>query len=94
MSGGLRLVTNTTSRPRPRSLSTCTELGFEVALGGDPASMAERHCRERGHRSVALLASAGLGEDFGRRSRVAPLGPATVVGRAGGLGTRTSRRPF
>jgi ribonucleotide monophosphatase NagD (HAD superfamily) len=66
LSGGLRLVTNTTSRPRRAIVEHLQRLGFEVALEEllTPASMAERHCRERGYRSVALLTSAGLREDF------------------------------
>ena len=87
LSGGLRLVTNTTSRPRRAIVEHLHRLGFEVALEEvlTPASMAERHCRERGYRSVALLASAGLREDFAALES-APLGPATDAVILGDLG--------
>jgi HAD superfamily hydrolase (TIGR01458 family) len=66
MSGGVRLVTNTTSRPRRAVLEHLLELGFEVTLEEvlTPAAMAVRHCNERKYRSVAVLVADGLREDL------------------------------
>ena len=87
LSAALRLVTNTTSRPRRAILEHLHGLGFEVAPEEvlTPAAMAERHCRERGYRSVALLVSEGLREDF-TALESAPLGPNTDAVVLGDLG--------
>jgi phospholysine phosphohistidine inorganic pyrophosphate phosphatase len=65
-SGGVRLMTNTTSRSRRVVREHLLELGFDVAPEEvlTPAAMAERHCRERGYESVAVLVSDGLREDL------------------------------
>src|SRR5277367_6654808 len=66
LSGGVRLMTNTTSRSRRAVREHLLELGFDVAPEEvlTPAAMAERHCRERGYESVAVLVSDGLREDL------------------------------
>jgi HAD superfamily hydrolase (TIGR01458 family) len=66
LSGGIRLVTNTTSRPRRAIVAHLHELGFDVAAHEvlTPAALAVRHCRERGHRAVRLLVSEALREDL------------------------------
>ncbi len=66
LSAGIRLITNTTSRSRRAVYGHLLEMGFEVALEEvlTPAAMAERHCRERGYKSVLVLASEGLREDL------------------------------
>jgi HAD superfamily hydrolase (TIGR01458 family) len=65
-SAGVRLVTNTTSRPRREIHEQLCELGFEVDVEEllTPAAMAVRHCREREYSSVALLVSERLREDL------------------------------
>ncbi|HEY2215938.1 MAG TPA: hypothetical protein VGH21_00480, partial [Solirubrobacteraceae bacterium] len=66
MPGGVRLVTNTTSRSRSAVVEHLRELGFEASIEDvlTPAAMAVRHCRERGHESVELVVSDGLREDL------------------------------
>lgn len=66
MSAGVRLVTNTTSRSRREVFEQLQAMGFEVSLQEvlTPAAMAVRHCRERGHGSVALLVGEKLREDL------------------------------
>lgn len=66
LGGGLRLVTNTTSRSRREVLEHLLELGFQAALEEvlTPAAMAVRHCRKSGHESVALLVGEALREDL------------------------------
>jgi HAD superfamily hydrolase (TIGR01458 family) len=62
----LRFVTNTTAHSRRATLEKLHRLGF--AVGKDelvtPAVLALRHCRERGHRSAALLVRDELREEF------------------------------
>jgi phospholysine phosphohistidine inorganic pyrophosphate phosphatase len=71
MSAGVRLLTNTTSRPRRVVHEHLRELGFDVALEEvlTPAAMAVRHCQECGYESVAVLVNDNLREDL------APLEP-------------------
>jgi phospholysine phosphohistidine inorganic pyrophosphate phosphatase len=66
LSGGVRLLTNTTSRSRRAVYEHLLELRFDVSLQEvlTPAAMAERHCRERDYRAVAVLVSEGLREDL------------------------------
>ena len=65
-SAGVRLVTNTTSSSRREIVERLQGLGFDVAAHEvlTPAALAVRHCRERGHRSVALLVGESLREDL------------------------------
>jgi HAD superfamily hydrolase (TIGR01458 family) len=66
LGGGVRLVTNTTSRSRQQVFEHLLELGFETTLEEvlTPAAMAVRHCREQGYGSVALLVGERLREDL------------------------------
>jgi HAD superfamily hydrolase (TIGR01458 family) len=66
LSGGMRLLTNTTSRSRRAVREHLLQLGFDVELEEvlTPAAMAERHCRERGFQAVRVLVSDGLREDL------------------------------
>jgi len=66
LGGGLRLVTNTTSRSRRQVFEHLLELGFDTTLEEvlTPAAMAVRHCQERGYRSVVLLVGERLREDL------------------------------
>jgi HAD superfamily hydrolase (TIGR01458 family) len=65
-SAGVRLVTNTTSKSRRLIVEQLQGLGFDVGAQDvlTPAALAVRHCRERGHRSVALLVGESLREDL------------------------------
>jgi phospholysine phosphohistidine inorganic pyrophosphate phosphatase len=74
LGAGVRLLTNTTSRPRRAVLEHLLALGFEAELAEvlTPAAMAVRHCRERGYGAVAVLASDRLNEDLQELQRAAP----------------------
>ena len=62
----LRFVTNTTAHSRARTLDKLTRLGFDVEPEElvTPAALAVRHCRERGHRRVALVMNEEVKRDF------------------------------
>lgn len=66
VSDGVRLLTNTTSRPKSEILERLRSMGFEV--GDDdvitPAVTALAHCRAAGHDSVLLLVPDGLRGDL------------------------------
>jgi phospholysine phosphohistidine inorganic pyrophosphate phosphatase len=80
-SGGVRLMTNTTSRSRRAVHGHLLELGFDVSLQEvlTPAAMAERHCRERGYGSVTVLVSEGLREDLAGLESAPPGAPTDAV---------------
>lgn len=63
---GLRFVTNTTSRSRPATLAKLRGLGFTLSDEElvTPASLAVRHCSERGHTLVSLLMDDDVKGDF------------------------------
>jgi len=63
---GLRFVTNTTARSRTRTLDKLRRLGFEVADEElvTPAVLALAHCRDRGHRTAALVMNDEVKADF------------------------------
>jgi HAD superfamily hydrolase (TIGR01458 family) len=81
ISGGVRLMTNTTSRSRRAVLEHLLELGFDVSLEEvlTPAAMAERHCRERGYEAVTVLVSDGLREDLAALDTAGAGGPVEAV---------------
>jgi HAD superfamily hydrolase (TIGR01458 family) len=81
LGGGLRLVTNTTSRSRREVFEHLCELGFDTALEEvlTPAAMAVRHCQERGYRSVVLLVGERLREDLAALDDDSPGGRADAV---------------
>ena len=66
LSGGVRLLTNTTSRSRRAVHEHLIGMGFDAPLQEvlTPAAMAERHCQEREYRSVRVFVSEGLREDL------------------------------
>jgi len=66
LGGGLRLVTNTTSKSRAQIVEHLHELGFDVAREEvlTPAALAVRHCREGEHSSVRLLVGDALRDDL------------------------------
>jgi HAD superfamily hydrolase (TIGR01458 family) len=74
MDGGVRLVTNTTSRSRSAVVEHLRELGFDASIEEvlTPAAMAVRHCHERGHEEVELVVSDGLREDLAELDGAAP----------------------
>jgi HAD superfamily hydrolase (TIGR01458 family) len=81
MSGGIRLLTNTTSRSRRAVLEHLVQLGFDVAEEEvlTPAAMAVRHCKERRYKSVAVLVSEGLREDLAPLEHATPGQPVDAV---------------
>jgi HAD superfamily hydrolase (TIGR01458 family) len=62
----LRFVTNTTAHSRRETLDKLGRLGFALAEDelATPALLALQHCRERGHRKVALLMRDEVKEEF------------------------------
>ncbi len=62
----LRFVTNTTARPRRAILERLQRLGFDAAPDElvTPATLAVRHCAERGFERVALVMNEPVKEDF------------------------------
>ncbi|HEX5191541.1 MAG TPA: TIGR01458 family HAD-type hydrolase [Solirubrobacteraceae bacterium] len=62
----LRFVTNTTARSREQTLHKLARLGIAVQRGElvTPAALAVGHCRERGHRRVALVMNDEVKRDF------------------------------
>lgn len=87
LAGGLRLLTNTTSKSRRTVVESLREIGFELAEGEvlTPAALAAEHCRERGYRRVALFVSDSLREDLGGLDEAAPdeVADAVVLGDLG-----------
>jgi HAD superfamily hydrolase (TIGR01458 family) len=87
IAGGVRLLTNTTSRSRAAIGERLRRQGFGV---GDqevltPAALALAHCRERGHQRVDLLVSDSLLEDLAELEQAAPgeRAGAVVLGELG-----------
>lgn len=87
IAGGIRLLTNTTSRSRAAIAERLRRQGFEV--GGEevltPAALALAHCREHGHRRVDLLVSDSLREDLAGLEQAGPeeRADAVVLGELG-----------
>ena len=81
----LRFVTNTTSRPRARTLEKLERLGFGVAEPEliTPAALAVRHCREHGHRRVALLMTDDVKADFAALEEADGPADAVIIGDLG-----------
>ena len=81
----LRFVTNTTSHSRAATLQKLSALGFEV--GPDelitPALLALQHCRERGHRRVALLMTDEVKAEFSELEESEHEPDAVIVGDLG-----------
>ena len=89
LSGGVRLMTNTTSRSRRAVREHLLGMGFDVSLEEilTPAAMAERHCRECEYASVAVLVSDGLREDLAALESATP-GAHTDAVVLGDIGDR------
>ncbi len=81
LGGGVRLVTNTTSKSRRQIVDHLRELGFDVALEEvlTPAALAVRHCRERGYRAVKLLVGEDLRDDLTELAEVSGGGMVDAV---------------
>jgi HAD superfamily hydrolase (TIGR01458 family) len=81
----LRFVTNTTARSRAATIDKLRDFGFPV-LGDEvvtPATLAVRHCRDRGHRRVALVMADEVKRDFGELEAVDDRADAVIVGDLG-----------
>lgn len=78
---GVRLLTNTTSKPRAAIVERLRGMGF--ALEGDevltPATLALEHCRKRGYEAVMPLVSQALREDLAGLREAAPGEPVDAV---------------
>jgi HAD superfamily hydrolase (TIGR01458 family) len=81
----LRFVTNTTAHSRDRTLAKLTRLGFSVAEHElvTPAALAVRHCRERGHKRVALVMNEEVKRDFAELQETSSDADAVIVGDLG-----------
>ncbi|HYB29769.1 MAG TPA: TIGR01458 family HAD-type hydrolase [Solirubrobacteraceae bacterium] len=81
----LRFVTNTTAYSRERTFQKLGRLGFSVADPElvTPAALAVRHCRERGHRRVALVMNEEVKRDFAELQETASEADAVIVGDLG-----------
>ncbi|MDQ8044766.1 MAG: TIGR01458 family HAD-type hydrolase [Solirubrobacteraceae bacterium] len=84
----LRLVTNTTSRPRAAVTDRLQRLGFDVETDDllTPAAMAVRLCRERGYERVALITAHALKQDLSELEAVVSPGSAVDAVIVGDLG--------
>jgi HAD superfamily hydrolase (TIGR01458 family) len=82
---GLRFVTNTTTHSRAETLAKLSRLGFQVQTAElvTPAALAVRHCRERGHRRVALLMGEAVKEDFSELEESVGAVDAVIMGDLG-----------
>jgi phospholysine phosphohistidine inorganic pyrophosphate phosphatase len=81
LAGGVRLLTNTTSRSRREIVEGLRELGFELAEAEvlTPAALALAHCRSRGYGRVSLMVSESLREDLGELDEAAEGEPAEAI---------------
>lgn len=78
---GIRLVTNTTSKPRREIVERLGAMGFRVQPEEvlTPARLALRHCRERGYRRVRLLVRDALREDLAGLEEAGEGSPAEAL---------------
>jgi HAD superfamily hydrolase (TIGR01458 family) len=81
----LRFATNTTARSRQRTLEKLDRLGFSVADRElvTPAALAVLHCRERGHRRVALVMNDEVKRDFAELEETRDSPDAVIIGDLG-----------
>jgi HAD superfamily hydrolase (TIGR01458 family) len=81
----LRFVTNTTAQSRGRTLDKLQHLGFAVDDPElvTPAVLAVQHCRERGHRRVALVMNEEVKRDFAELEEAGDAVDAVVMGDLG-----------
>ena len=82
---GLRFVTNTTARSRAQTLEKLARLGFELESEElvTPAALAQRHCVDVGHRTVALIMNDDVKADFERLEPVEDAPDAVIIGDLG-----------
>jgi phospholysine phosphohistidine inorganic pyrophosphate phosphatase len=81
----IRLVTNTTMRPRRTILDRLKRLGIEADAVEliTPATLAKRRCEEAGYQSVALIVLDELREDLEGLEQAADSADAVIVGDLG-----------
>ncbi len=81
----VRLVTNTTMRPRRAILERLERLGIEAEPSEllTPATLAANHCAEAGYESVSLVVLDELLEDLEGLGRAGGSADAVVVGDLG-----------
>ncbi len=81
----IRLVTNTTMRPRRSILERLERLGIEADPAEliTPASLAKRRCQEAGYESVALVVLDELREDLEGLEEKGDSADAVIVGDLG-----------
>jgi HAD superfamily hydrolase (TIGR01458 family) len=81
----LRFVTNTTARARSATLGKLRRIGIPLADDElvTPAALAVRHCREAGHRRVALVMNDEVKQDFSELEAPAGRVDAVIVGDLG-----------
>jgi HAD superfamily hydrolase (TIGR01458 family) len=84
----MRLVTNTTSRPRAAVTDRLQRLGFDVEESDllTPAAMAVRLCHDRGYQRVALITAHALKQDLADLEAVVSPGSAVDAVIVGDLG--------
>jgi HAD superfamily hydrolase (TIGR01458 family) len=81
----LRFVTNTTARPRRAIFDRLHRLGFDPAPGEviTPATLAVRHCIERGNVRAMLVMNDAVKEDFTALEETGGRAQAVIVGDLG-----------
>lgn len=79
--GGMRVVTNTTSKSRGAVVEHLRALGFDLAEEEvlTPAALAVASCRDRGHRRVSLMVADSLREDLEELDAASEGEPADAV---------------
>jgi HAD superfamily hydrolase (TIGR01458 family) len=81
----LRFVTNTTARSRDQTLKKLAHLGFAIEDRElvTPAALAVQHCREQGHRRVALIMNQEVKRDFADLEEGVDQTEAVIIGDLG-----------
>src|ERR1700712_2271784 len=84
----MKLVTNTTSRPRATVVDRLQRMGFDLELDDvlTPAALAVDLCKERGYHRVALVVQHPLREDLAELEEVTSPGSAVDAVIIGDLG--------
>jgi HAD superfamily hydrolase (TIGR01458 family) len=81
----LRFVTNTTARSRDETLEKLSRLGIPIQNHEliTPAALAVAHCRQRGHRRVALIMNEAVKGDFAELDESDTDADAVIIGDLG-----------